>query len=366
MMKTIISSIVAVLLFCSSAFALERPGIEFKVFQFPPDMIPTIDGDPSDWDIVPESYAIHMTDMVDNVYDCPVDLADKDCTVRVGWVNGMNQLYFLYESYDDYWRISDDDLINDIFEISVDADLSGEALIKAFHPEAEELGRDNLHYTMHGVHAQNYHIFTPPGKKDWAMVWGCAGWLKRLPYANSACKTYFEGNSGRLVLECWITPYDYASPDGPETSKVSELKENSIIGLTWGVSDYDSILIAGRPMGNNYDGQFNLSHTRLWFATGADACAFRLMPLEDRFLPEIKAFASFEILDMDRRVVAFKDLSIGDITSWTWDFGGGEVSHEQHPVHTFDTTGLKPVTLTIEGPAGESMFPFVYEEIFLK
>ena len=363
--KTIICALLAGMIVFSSAYALERPDIEFKVFQFPPDMIPTIDGDPSDWDMVPESYANGMTDMIDNVYDCPVDLKDKDCTVKVGWVKGMNQLYFLYESYDDFWRISEKDLINDIFEISIDADLSGETLIKEFHPDVKELGADNLHYTMHGVHAQNYHVFTPPGEKDWAMVWGCAQWLKRLPYANSACKTYFEGNSGRLVLECWITPYDYASPEGPDKSIQSELKEDTIIGLTWGVSDYDSILIAGRPFGNNYDGQFNLSHTRLWFATGSNACAFRLMPLDEPYRPAIKAFAEFEIIDMANRVVAFKDRSEGDITKWTWDFGNGIVSHERNPVHTFDSPGGKTVVLEVEGPAGRSQFPFVYQEIFL-
>jgi hypothetical protein len=38
--------------------ALERPGVEFKIFQFPPDRIPSIDGRTTDWDIVPASYTI--------------------------------------------------------------------------------------------------------------------------------------------------------------------------------------------------------------------------------------------------------------------------------------------------------------------
>jgi len=69
---------------------------------------------------------------------------------------------------------------------------------------------------------------------------------------------------------------------------------------------------------------------------------------------------------MEQRIVAFTDLSVGEITSWTWDFGNGAISHEQFPVHTFDSPGRKTVTLTVEGPAGRSQFPFVYEEIFLK
>ena len=31
-----------------SSIAIEHPGVEFKIFQFPADKIPRIDGDPSD------------------------------------------------------------------------------------------------------------------------------------------------------------------------------------------------------------------------------------------------------------------------------------------------------------------------------
>jgi len=71
-------------------------------------------------------------------------------------------------------------------------------------------------FSFHGVHAQNYHIFTPAEGKDWCMVWGAAQWIKELPYANSACAYNFKpGESGRLVLEFWITPFDYAGYEGP-------------------------------------------------------------------------------------------------------------------------------------------------------
>ena len=36
----------------SDSTALERPDVEFKIFQFPTNMIPRVDGDGSDWDIV--------------------------------------------------------------------------------------------------------------------------------------------------------------------------------------------------------------------------------------------------------------------------------------------------------------------------
>ncbi len=367
MMRSIIMMLLLGCTFCSSAFGLERPGVEFKIFQFPHDMIPRIDGDSADWDIVPDSYAVGMNELVDNVYDAPVDTADKDVRIRVGWVQGMSRLYFCFESYDDYWRISDDSLINDIFEIVVDADLDGSAVIKQMHPDQETIGTNELHYTMHGVFSQNYHVFTPPGPKEWCFVWGCANWAKYLPYANAAYSVDFEDDgSGRLVAEFFITPFDYASCRGPENAVISTLTENEIIGLTWGVSDYDEYIDPAKPVGNNYDGQFNLSHQKGWFTHGANLCAFRLMPIEEAFSPKIKARATFTILDMEKRIVAFTDRSTGTITKWTWNFNDGAVSHEQHPVHRFDSPGGKPVTLTVEGPEGTSLYPFVYEEIFLK
>src|SRR6202008_2009928 len=55
----------ALVLCMPQARALERPGVTFKVFQFPPDRIPRIDGDDSDWAIVPDSYAIGLDQLVD-------------------------------------------------------------------------------------------------------------------------------------------------------------------------------------------------------------------------------------------------------------------------------------------------------------
>jgi PKD repeat protein len=55
---------------------------------------------------------------------------------------------------------------------------------------------------------------------------------------------------------------------------------------------------------------------------------------------------------MDRRLVAFKDASIGKITSWKWDFGDGESSTEQNPIHQYRRAGNFVVILDIEGPDG--------------
>ena len=108
------------------ATALERPDTTFAIGQFPADKIPRIDGDKADWSLVPDHYAIGIDQLKDTVHDSPIDRADLDVTMRVGWVKGLNRLYFLYEAYDDYWDFSHRDLHNDILEIVVDGDLSGD------------------------------------------------------------------------------------------------------------------------------------------------------------------------------------------------------------------------------------------------
>ncbi|MBU1010457.1 MAG: PKD domain-containing protein [Bacteroidetes bacterium] len=50
----------------------------------------------------------------------------------------------------------------------------------------------------------------------------------------------------------------------------------------------------------------------------------------------------------------FVDQSMGNIESWSWDFGDGGGSEEQNPVHMYENPGAYTVCLSIEGPDCES------------
>jgi len=78
------------------------------------------------------------------------------------------------------------------------------------------------------------------------------------------------------------------------------------------------------------------------------------MPLEERFVKPLEAGWSFTVVDMDRRLVAFKDLSRGKIDSWLWNFDDGSTSTEQNPVHTYADPGTYVVVLNVKGPEGEA------------
>jgi hypothetical protein len=356
------------------AWALAPCQRPFQVYQFPADHIPRIDGDDSDWTAVGNGYAIGDDALTadDGTHRHP-DPASLDVSVKVGWVKGLNRLYFLYEATDDYWDFADPGLHNDTFEVAVDGNRSGGPFIARFHPDIAPrhpapgatpppggyIPDEQAWFDFQNQQAQNYHIFMPAAGKDWAMAWGPqAPWIKRLPYSNIAYHYAFKpGQPGKLVAEFWITPFDFASAEGPARSVESTLSENAIIGLAWAVIDYDG---PGKA-----DGFWNLSSAHTMYGQASELCPFRLMPLEARWRKPIAADWSFTILDRDRRVVAFHDDSQGDITRRRWDFGDGQASGERYPVHQYARPGKYVVVLTVDGPAGSSRLSKVWDVSFV-
>ena len=348
MARTLFLILVLVCFTFSQSDALERPDVEFKIFQFPRNMIPQIDGNIDDWDIVPDDHIIGTDELTDEkTPGRKMNRESLDVKVRVGWVKGLNRIYFCYEVHDDYFNMNY--RRGDIFEVLIDGDLSGKDIIT--NPT---LDREDNYFRYQGVLGQNYHIYVPPGEgRDWAMIWGGQPWINDLPWSNHAYKYDFnEGESGNLVLEFWITPFDYAPYDGPVRAVPSKLVEDTIIGLTWTIIDYDGNNDPKNIQDDN--GFWSISHHRRSYCDADAAVAFRLMPLLPKFREPIEAEWSFTVLDMDRSLVAFQDESYGEITSWLWDFDDGTTSTEQHPIHVFQRSGYKIVTLTVKGPAGEA------------
>jgi hypothetical protein len=335
------------LLAANGSYAQEKR--QFKVFQFPANQIPRIDGNTNDWDMVPDSFAVGINELVeDNKRFLKADPKNLDVKVKVGWVKGENRLYFLYEAYDNYWDFSLPGLQNDTFELVVDADRSGGTFIDEMHPNAD-MDRWEAYFSYHGVHAQNYHIFTPAEGKDWCMVWGSQPWIKNLPYANAAYNYNFRpGQPGKLVLEFFITPFDYAGTEGPVRAVESTLYENKIISLCWAVIDYDDVNDKSKQ------GFWNLSRQHTMYGNANYLLPFKLMPLDARFKKPIEANWSFKVVDMNRRLIAFIDESQGKVNRWSWDFGDGTTSKEQYPYHQYKDAGKYVVVLNIEGPAGKS------------
>ncbi|MEX0883461.1 MAG: PKD domain-containing protein [Cyclobacteriaceae bacterium] len=332
-----------------------RDGQVFKIYQFSPENMPHIDGKTTDWDRVPASFTYNTSYLKDTEdgHGVDIDTTDIGVQVSVGWVRGLNRLYFLYEAFDDFWdfeRFNPKGYLNDIFEIVVDGDGSGGPIIyNPLLPEARKWGNHPAHIQNHlefsGYHAQNYHIFTPPINGSWTLIWGSQPWVASFPYAHHAYDFDFShGESGKLTLEFWITPFDHAPFEGPGQAVESQLYENKVIGLSWSVLDFD---------GEEREGHYNLSHDTRMVSDASYLCAFKLMPLEKDQKPALKADWSFDLMKNKIRTVAFKDESIGDIESWHWDFGNGNFSNEQHPIYQYPESGVHfNVTLEVKGPDG--------------
>lgn len=345
------------LLYFSQISGHSRPDKVFKIYQFPTNQIPRIDGEFSDWSTVPDSFAIGLDELNDTQFGhgTNLDPKDFDLKVKVAWVKDLNRLYFYLEAYDDYWDFDDKALGQDIFELVVDGNLSGGPFIKKHNENKNVLPFSELHFKGHGEHAQNYHIFTPVQNKEWVMIWGNSHWIKDFPHYNAAYDYDFKhGESGKLKMEFWITPFDHASPDGFEYSQVSRLKENELIGLSWCMLDFD---------GKKCEAFMNLAHDIKMIYDASYLNTFRLMPLDKSFIEPIASNWDFIEIDRDKRWIQFLDKSVGDIKSYHWDFGDGTVSNEQNPSHIYKKAGEWTVVLTVEGDNGKAIHSKVWDVV---
>lgn len=79
---------------------------------------------------------------------------------------------------------------------------------------------------------------------------------------------------------------------------------------------------------------------------------YQMLP---RYRPDIEATqvpgAAFSDVH-DNLTVVFTDLSTNCPDQWAWDFGDGNSSTDQHPVHTYAANGIYTVCLIASNPAG--------------
>ncbi len=264
----------------------------FQAFQFPDTHIPSMDGDPSDWDIVPSSYVIDYTAHEEKHRDgAEHDTLDHHVVRAIaGWNDRLNRLYFMAEIYDDVWRFSHDQTDSldtphsrmkgayvhgaDIWEIVVDADHAGDRVINFSEEPAAE-------FRYRSAYTQYYHLYMPPlNGHYWHWLWGKALWTKREEFSSvgwSGQVTHL--GAGRVIYECYITPFDDLNPEGPEQSLLHDLREQAIIGLSWAFIDADE-------KSDTYDAFWSLSKQQKMYCSGEFLSDFRLMPIEPHLFEE--------------------------------------------------------------------------------
>ena len=93
-------------------------------------------------------------------------------------------------------------------------------------------------------------------------------------------------------------------------------------------------------------------------ATSGDALGYHQGSAQHFFLaggePPVPGFEWFPLTPEVGESVQFNDLSTAEPTSWTWGFGDGATSEDQHPSHVYGSPGEKEVTLGVGNAYGTS------------
>ena len=355
MRKMVLGFYAIVVLICGiqSGFCQYPDGRWYKIYQFPDNGLPVLDGNLDEWNNIPRDYVIDTSHIFDSVRGNGFNIPPEDLQVEVivGWNKTTNRIYFMVKQYDDFHNFNRPNLAqiqgDDIFEVVIDADHSQTNCFT--YANEWKPGQEKLQ----SVYEQNYHTFIPPRNGILTWVWGIPRWLENKPYSDGFCK--FDGkhgDSGWLTLEWYITPYNYAGYQGPENASLADLAEGDIIGLSFCFIDWDA-------SEENYDGFYNLAHDTRMIKSAEFLPDFKLMPLENRDPEMPVADFTFE-LDRNQpgveksRMVQFVNKSTGTITSYHWDFGNGLTSQEVNPSIDYQAMTHESVVLTVKGPKGEN------------
>ena len=286
------------------------------------DKIPRIDGDTSDWSMVPESYSIGMDQLKETVKGrgFNYDKKDLDVKVKVGWVKGLNRLYFLYEAYDNFWDFDDHSLHNDIFELVVDGDLSGGPLItraaSEFEADRRAMRSSSFTACTRRTITSSRRAGARTGRSSGAASRGSRNCRGPTPPTTTISSTanpassFSSSGSRRSTMR----PSTVRSAPWSRSSI-----ENKLIGMSWAVLDYDG------AEGERLQGILESLAQDDMYGNADELVAFRLMPLEESLRKPIDAHWSFQVAQP--WIAASLSRTIyGQITSWRWDFGDGKSS----------------------------------------
>ena len=217
------------------------PGELFFAVQFPDAIVPTMDGDLSDWDIVPANPYTVLNDRlyspvaeIQPVGRGEIDVSDINIRHLVGWNESANKIYFMSEVFDNIHNNDRDEPArfnhDDAWEVEVNPD----------HTPTEEHNPDGLatnfsyKWAVPPVDGQ-YQFYRPNASLAWFLdgtKWVNFGWA-------------FDGEQfgeSTYYYELAITPIE-VMPRGDDVTEDQivefDLVENEIIHISVTVGDID-------------------------------------------------------------------------------------------------------------------------------
>ena len=195
------------------------------------------DGSTSEWErwfgsppitLLDFDIATHHTEISEH------DPSDLDIGIWLGWTQSPTRLYVAAIRVDDIYinnyRSSDDDLrvYHDSFWVLIDGDHAG--------------GLVDVNDGPTGANEKvQYYVSLPEVSEGSTIImkWTDAQWPFLPPFADGGGDSSGE-NPVISVTEFYITPFDEFSPSGPDASRISDFKANSIVGINMIMVDYDT------------------------------------------------------------------------------------------------------------------------------
>lgn len=266
------TALVFSLCFVGAIWAHVPEGVQYYVFQWPDEHIPTVDGDLSDWDIVPDVYFITHENFSEDVKGLGVafDASDWEVKYIASYNVTANRMYFMTRVFDDNCHPGD------YWEVTIDADHSGENQMAWFTDltteEADRLG---------GAYGQTYKTYpvAPNETRGWIWSFTTAKWILEPEWFEFAVTldAPLEGE-GIYKQEVSCHAWDDLDYHGADVSDIHIFEEGQIIGMCYQIADND-----GNEGG--YDGYWTLGG-------GASAPQFEYV-LTDFLLAPIDAAVSW-------------------------------------------------------------------------
>ena len=220
----------------SMAFGHAPPGELYFAVQFPDNLVPTMDGDLSDWDVVPiDPYTIRNDRLYSPVAEIQpvgrgeIDVSDINIRHIMGWNDNANKLYVMSEVFDNihnadrenpsaFWQ-------DDAWEVEVNPDHTP---TEEHNLEGEPANNFSYKWAVPPVEG-SYQYYRPVSALEW-LVDG-SEWVNFEQFGES---TYY--------YELAITPITSLPNDAsatPDQAVVFDLGENEIIHTSITVGDFD-------------------------------------------------------------------------------------------------------------------------------
>jgi len=153
---------------------------------------------------------------------------------------------------------------------------------------------------------------------------------------------------------CFSFPLDILTADPVDFTDTSIDSDGSIVNWSWSFGDGNRSFLQHPTHTFSDSGNYtvNLTITDNDNATNTTEQYIQIMNREPQahytITPDQPTTA---------QLIQFTDTSTdvdGSIVNWTWDFGDGTISHQQHPTHQYTDNGEYQISLSIRDDDGES------------